>query len=90
MDIRETCIGHTAGDKEIEINTSERKWVQRIKKLAEKHPEARIVYENEDGSIYAKAPEEWLRIVPKVKRTLTEEQKKEVYERLHGARRQPE
>ena len=53
---------------------SQRKWISKIKKLAEKRPdEVEIVVENTDGSIVAHLPLSYIKISPPKK--VSEEQK---------------
>ena len=66
------------------FSSDERKWVTRIKKLAEQHPDEVIIKrmpEDNDGCIYAKIPSSWFKIQPKIKRELTDEQRLILQER---------
>ena len=60
------------------VSSDERKWVTRIKKLAEQYPDEVIIKrmpEDNDGCIYAKIPSSWFKIQPKIRRELTDEQR---------------
>lgn len=64
---------------------TQEKWVKKIKKLYEEHPEEMELHENYDGSIFVKFPLKWVKISC-VKRQLTDEQKQAMAERLKKAR----
>lgn len=84
----ETCINYCA-DGCAYVSSDERRWVNRIRKLKDEHPEeVRIIREpeNNDGCIYATVPVKWVRIAPPPKRVLTDEQRDELRERLALAR----
>lgn len=74
-DIRETGANHIAGEKFVTFFSSERKWINRIRKLKEKFPdEVDIKHENPDGSLVAHIPASWFQIKPRKKIQFTEEQ----------------
>ena len=84
----ETCINYCS-DECAYVSSDERRWVNRIRKLNDEHPEeVRIIREpeNNDGCIYATVPIKWVRIAPPPKRELTDEQRDELRERLALAR----
>ena len=61
---------------------SQGRYVSRIRKLAEEHPdECKILYTNSDGSIVAHIPTKWVKISAS-KRVMTDEQKEAASERL--------
>lgn len=63
---------------------SQRKWINKITKLAEKYPSEVGIIHNTDGSIYAKVPLSYLKINhPKV---MTDDQKEAAAERMRKAR----
>ena len=68
--------------------TAERKFINRLKELAQDYPNDVIIqYINEDGSIGAKVPSNWFKFVkPPTKRNYTEEQRKAMGERMKRAR----
>lgn len=83
--MQETAYEHIAGQTTFTVTAAERWSISMIRKLKEKYPDqVEIVYENEDGSLLAHLPYEWMRIKPKTKRNLTEEQRNELRERLLG------
>ena len=70
------------------VSSDERKWVNRVMKLAEEKPGECVVLkrpEDNDGMVYAKVPQSWVRIRPPVKRELTEEQREALVERVKRA-----
>lgn len=72
------------------FSSDERKWISKIRKLAEKYPdEVRIIAQPEtnDGCIYVQLPAKWMKVQPPIKRELTEEQKAEMRDRLANARK---
>lgn len=74
-DLHETGINHIAGDNFVTFFSSERKWINRIRKLKEEFPnEVDIKHENPDGSLVAHIPTSWFQIKPRKKIQFTEEQ----------------
>ena len=60
------------------FSSDERKWVTKIRKLAEQYPDKVIIKrqpEDNDGCIYAKVPASWLKIQPKYTRNYSDEQR---------------
>lgn len=83
----ETVYEHIKGDKTFTVTAAERWSINMVHRLANQHPdEVEIVHENSDGSLVAHVPHEWMRIVPKQKRTYTEEQRAAMRERLEKAK----
>lgn len=84
----ETAINRLQGDDFCAVFTAERKYINRLKELANEYPnEVKIQYINDDGSISAKVPSNWFRFVkPPAKRNYTEEQRKAMGERMKKAR----
>ena len=83
--IRDIIIGWEKGDKFAEVNTPHCRISGRLKKLHEKYPDEFDKYvENKDGSIYAKVPVKWIKIIRPSgnHREFTEEEKKANAERL--------
>ena len=79
----ETCFNY-CGDKGY-MSSDERKWIGRIRRLKEQHPEeVRIIAEpeNNDGCIYAELPKEWLQVRPPKKMNYTDEQRQILSERM--------
>lgn len=59
--------------------------IKRLKKLAGDYPSDVVVREC-DGCVFATVPMEWVKIAPKRKTNLTEEQRKAINERLSACR----
>ena len=77
VDLMETCANYTDRN-DLFFSSDERRWITRIHKLAEAHPEeVKIIRqpENNDGCIYARMPNSYLHIQRKRKLELTEEQR---------------
>lgn len=86
-DFKETAWDHVAGEKFATFSSSEKKYIRMIEELKEKCPdEVDIRCVNPDGSIVARLPVSWLRIRPKKKSSMTEEQIAAATERLEAAR----
>ena len=85
--MKETIYEHADGNDTFTVTAAERWSAGMIRRLAEKHPtEVVITAENEDGSIVARVPASWMRIVPKRTVELTDEQREERAERMRRAR----
>lgn len=72
------------------FSSDERKWITRIRKLAEQHPSEVTILnqpETNDGCIYARLPVEYLKISPKRRVDLSDEQRLATAERLRLARK---
>lgn len=83
MEIRETYIGYCVGDKKCSVFSSERKWVNKLLRLNEKHPdEVNINTINDDGSILGYVPINWMKLSPP--RKVSEEQKQAAGERMRA------
>lgn len=79
----ETCFNYCSSQGF--FSSDERKWISRIRKLKEQHPDEITILaepETNDGCIYCKLPTSWLKIQPPIKRELTEEQKQAARERM--------
>ena len=76
-DIKETSIERIQGETFCTVFTSELKFINQIKKWAQKQPDKiLIVVENDDGSILAHIPNEWFNFVgPKKQYNLSQEQR---------------
>jgi hypothetical protein len=86
-DLRETYAGYVVGDKTMEFYSAESKWIRKIQKWAEKFPDEVIIHKiNKDGSILAQLPISYMKIAPKNKRILTDEQRIAISERLSKSR----
>lgn len=86
--IYETVVEFVRGDKTITVSSTDSVWVRKIKKLYEQNPDGVIIVaENEDGSICARLPKEYLKLSrPRSCANMTEEQRKAAAERLKKSR----
>lgn len=85
--MKETIYEHIDGNDTFTVTAAERWSVGMIHRLAEKYPsDVTIVAENADGSVVARVPSAWMRIIPKRTVELTEEQRQERAERMLKAR----
>lgn len=86
----ETAMGYLTEDEgRAWFSSDERKWRNRIMKLAEEYPEQvkiTVYPEDNDGCINAWIPAKWIRVKPPIKRNLTDEQRMAMSERLKKAR----
>lgn len=88
-DLRETSVDFLNVDKHATFCSSETKWINKILKLQESHPdEVKIAYapEDNDGMIVAHVPKSWFKLSPPRKREMTDEQRAAAAERLASAR----
>lgn len=78
---KETCITYIVGDPYATYSTGENRRITKLKRQALEHPElVQILYENDDGSILAHIPPEWMPD-PRPKKKVSEEQRKAMSER---------
>lgn len=71
------------------FSSDEKKWINRIRKLQEAEPDLVGILcqpEENDGTIYATVPSNWLKISPPRHVTFTDEQREAMKERLKKAR----
>jgi hypothetical protein len=89
--MRETIAGYIAGDKTMEVYSSEQKWIRKIKRWAEQYPEDVVIKVvcRVDGGVTADIPSEWFKISPKRRLNLSEEQRLAASERLRNWRQKP-
>lgn len=79
----ETSFNYTGEDAY--FSSDERAWHTKIRKLAKRYPdEVKIICQPEDNDkcIYARLPADWLKIQPKTKLDLTDEQRAVLRERM--------
>ena len=77
----ETSFDHKKGDNYWGISTGEQRWVNKIEKYAQSHPEeVTIISRNNDGSIFAHVPEKWVKLSPP--KEVSEEQRQAASERF--------
>lgn len=87
MYCNENVIEWMRNDKTVTVTLSQPKYINKVKKIAESNPDAaKIIIENEDGSIYAKMLRSCIRINAPASREMTEEEKEKLRERLAAAR----
>lgn len=87
MENIENMIEFTTGTRTATVTFTNRKHINRIKKIYEdRKDEFKYYIENEDGSVCAKIPLKWIRINPGSKngRVMTEEQKEAARIRLQN------
>ena len=81
-ELKENCIEWLNGQDTISVTLSQGKYINKVKKLAKKHPDlVKILAENEDGSIFAHLPLKALKLNI-ISNSLTEEQREERADRL--------
>lgn len=88
-DFKETNINYLNVDDYATFCSSEKKWINKILALHEKHPDKVIIKyypENNHGMIYAHVPKSWIKVSPPRQVNYTEEQKAAMAERLAAAR----
>lgn len=88
-DPKETALSYLDEDTHMAFSSSERKWINKILKYAESHPnEVRIRCYPDDnfGELVAYIPKRWLKISPPRKVELTDEQREALAERMRNAR----
>lgn len=78
----ENNIEFLTGQRKVTFTFTARKYINRIKKYKESHPDDVDFFENSDGSICGHVPLKWLKISPPRKVELTDEQKAERSERM--------
>lgn len=82
----ENVIEFTKDSERATVTFSQGRYKGRIRKLAKSHPEeCQIVAENQDGSLYAHIPVEWIRINPGME--LSEEHKEKLRANIRNAHR---
>lgn len=83
-ELKENCIEWLTGQDTIAVTPSQKKYVNKVERMAKKHPDlVQILARNDDGSIFAHLPLKSLKLSIIIS-TLTEEQRKAQAERLRG------
>ena len=77
---KENNIEWLTGQDRVTLSFSQGKFINKIKRLAESHPEVEIVAENKDGTITAHVPLKYIKI--SAPRVMTEEQRQQARDRL--------
>ena len=88
-DFKETSFDYLDVDDYAVFCTAERKWINKIIKLKESHPDEVNIKnypENNGGYIVAEVPKTWFKFGPPRQVNLTEEQRTAMAERLQSAR----
>ena len=83
-DAMETSVSYLGGEHAY-FSSDERRWCNRIARLAEDHTgEVTIIRtpDQNDGCIYAKIPVSWFRIQPKKRREISDEERLILSERM--------
>ena len=81
----ENVIEFIKDEKRATCTFTQGRYISKIRKLAKDFPdECEIVAENEDGSVLAHVPVSWVQITRR-KLNLSEEQRKQMAERLRNA-----
>ena len=78
----ENNVEFLTGQRKVTFTFTARKYINRIKKYKESHPDDVDFVENSDGSICGHVPLKWLKISPPRKVELTDKQKAERSERM--------
>lgn len=89
-DIKETCVDYLDVDNHAVFSSAERKWINKILKLKESHPDEvtiRHYPDKNDGIIIADIPKSWLKISPPRQVNYTDEQRAAIAERMASARK---
>jgi len=89
-DIKETCVNYLDVDNHAVFSSAERKWINKILKLKESHPNDVNIRHYPDtnyGIIVADIPKSWLKISPPRNVNYTDEQRAALAERMAEARR---
>ena len=84
-DFKETAISYLNIDDYAIFHSSEQKWINKILKLRESHPdEVKIVYlpEDNNGMLLAHVPKSWFKVSPPRQVNYTEEQRAAAAERM--------
>ena len=85
----ETAYNQTNESKTAQVTTNEHMWITRLLKLAEQRPdEAQTVKHPDDnyGYLLINIPKTWFKVSPPKTRTMSEEQKAALVERLQKSR----
>lgn len=82
---QENSIYWCNGEKTVEVTFSATRYINKIKKLHEEHPDEFVNYiENKDGSVFARIPSKWIKV--NYPRQVSDEQREAARERLSRVR----
>lgn len=88
-DVKENVIEFLLNQKIMTLTLTQRKLVNKVMDLANEWPEeVKVLHTNEDGSIYAQMPTNYLKLNRPFRRELTEEEKERNRENLEKGREQ--
>lgn len=76
----ENAIEWLTGQDRIAVSFSQKRFANRLKRLAEQFPDEVDIIENQDGSVFGHMPLSWLKF--RRPRDLSEEQRQEIADRL--------
>lgn len=83
----ETNILRDSSHDYMEFGTDERRYVNRLRKLAEEHPDDVKIISDDGKYVFAHLPLDWFKMPsPPIKRNLTEEQRQAAAERFRKIR----
>lgn len=85
----ETAYNQTNESKTAQVTTNEHSWITRLLKLAEQRPdEVQVIKHPDDnyGYLLINIPKTWFKVSPPKTRTMSEEQKAALVERLQKSR----
>lgn len=88
-DIKETAWDWYGDEKTATMCSNEASWIKKLTALAEQYPndvEIRKMPEDNGGVILVSLPKKWFKIKPPAKRTLTDEQREALSERMKRIR----
>lgn len=86
MELTENVIEWITGDDRVTVTLSQRKFITKVEKLAESHPnDVKITARNSDGSIVAHLPLKAIKFSI-IERNITDEQREELANRLKKSR----
>ena len=88
-DFKETGFDYLDSDKHATFSSSETKWINKILKLKEEHPnevDIQCYPEDNQGMLVAHLPKKWMKISPPRTREMTDEQREAAAKRLADAR----
>ena len=78
INTNENVIEWLTGQEQASITATQRKLINRLRKLHQENPDEIVIIENKDGSVFAKIPVDWVKIKKPTKRELTEEERQEM------------
>lgn len=87
--LNETCYDHVRGNGFFTMTAAEVWSIAMVKRLKAARPdEVDIRHMNPDGSMVVRMPFDWMRVVPKKRDTMTDEQRQSNVERMRALNNQ--